>query len=106
MNLYEAAINWLEQHTLPCPFKLITGCDCLGCGLQRSILQFFRGEVQESIHTHPAGIPMLLLVIFIFLQWKMEWSFSSRVVNITMMTIILLSFLQYALKWNAGAICN
>ncbi len=106
MSLFESSFVWLENHTFPCPFKMMTGCDCPGCGLQRSILQMIRGNIQESIQMHPAGIPMVLLLIFIFLQLKMKWSFGSRITIIGIAIILLLSFIHFILKWNAGVICS
>ena len=33
-----------------CPFKLISGYNCPGCGIQRSIYWFLHGEFKKAIH--------------------------------------------------------
>jgi len=33
-----------------CPFKLITGLSCPGCGIQRAIHALMHGEIKEAIH--------------------------------------------------------
>lgn len=106
MKLVDFSIGWLEDHTLPCPFRYLTGCDCPGCGLQRSILRLLKGEFQESIQIHPAGIPFVLLVVFILVHLKMKWSFAPKVINWLLASIVFISLVNYIMKWNAGLICG
>ena len=52
-----------------CPFKLLTGVPCPGCGMTRAYLHLFEGDIQGAFYFHPLFwlIPLLvLLVIF----WK------------------------------------
>ncbi|TCO09734.1 DUF2752 domain-containing protein [Natronoflexus pectinivorans] len=35
---------------------------CPGCGLGRSISWLFRGEIIKSIHSHPLGIPTMIIL--------------------------------------------
>jgi hypothetical protein len=106
MNFFDSTFQWLENNLLPCPFKSITGCDCPGCGLQRSILSLAKGEVVQSIEIHPAGIPFVVLTIFIILQIKFKWTFAPRVMFLLMMLIVLISTVNYAIRWSAGTICS
>ena len=55
-----AFINWLQDHLLPCPFKLLTGIDCPGCGFQRSVLALVQGNLHKSFALYPPAIPLLL----------------------------------------------
>ncbi|MBC7418570.1 MAG: DUF2752 domain-containing protein [Pedobacter sp.] len=54
-------IAWLQGHLLPCPFKLLTGIECPGCGFQRSIIALFEGHFSQSWFLYPATIPLILL---------------------------------------------
>lgn len=60
--------DWVGQYLLPCPFKYFTGYDCLGCGLQRSLLLLLKGEMGASFSLYPATIPLLVLVLFYLLR--------------------------------------
>jgi len=52
--------------TLPslCGFRLLTGWDCPGCGLTRSILFTLRGDFAHAYFMHIWGIPVTLLLAF------------------------------------------
>ncbi|MBL4592248.1 MAG: DUF2752 domain-containing protein [Flavobacteriales bacterium] len=61
-------IAWLENNMLSCPYKKNFGFDCFGCGMQRSILELFKGNLVESFYFYPALIPMVLLFIFLIVH--------------------------------------
>ena len=43
-------VNPSEQPLMPhCPFKLLTGLDCPGCGFQRATHALLHGHVREAI---------------------------------------------------------
>ena len=46
-----------------CPFRLLTGYPCPGCGISRSIGALIQGNVSLSLSLHPLG----LLVFFVFI---------------------------------------
>ena len=50
--------------TLPplCPVKLLTGHDCLGCGLTRSFVFMGHGELGAAFGRHKLG-PLLYLIV-------------------------------------------
>lgn len=52
-----------EGHASLC---LISNLDlgfCPGCGLGHSIAWFFRGELYNSFHAHPLGIPAVIILL-------------------------------------------
>ncbi|WP_186991081.1 DUF2752 domain-containing protein [Constantimarinum furrinae] len=49
---------------LPCPFKLITGYDCPGCGSQRAIHQLLHGNIVAAFHLNPLLILSLPLIFY------------------------------------------
>jgi hypothetical protein len=55
-------VDFLEQHLVACSFKEATGLDCLGCGMQRSIVCILRGDFYGSIRYYP---PLLFFIIYI-----------------------------------------
>lgn len=51
-----------------CPFKLITGHDCPGCGMGHAVVFGMRGDWAASMRAHPLGLP-LLAVWTAWLAW-------------------------------------
>jgi hypothetical protein len=44
-----------------CPFRLLTGIPCPGCGMGHALIHALRGDFSGSFHLHPLGIPLLVL---------------------------------------------
>lgn len=87
--------DWLEQHQLPCMYKSITGHECPGCGMQRSFIEILRGQIWDSIITYPGLIPLIITILFTFLQLKFKWKWGHKVIIylvILTISIILISF--------------
>lgn len=53
-----------EVFFLKCPFKVLTGYDCPGCGSQRAIHSLLHGEIKTAYQFNPLlvlSIPYLLI---------------------------------------------
>lgn len=50
-----------ENGATLCPFRLITGLPCPGCGMGHSLVHALRGDFAGSLRFHPLGLPLLLL---------------------------------------------
>jgi len=61
-------ISWLEGHQIPCPLKLLTGFDCPGCGIQRSLALLLKGDLANSFIMYPALLPIILLLGLLILH--------------------------------------
>ena len=44
-----------------CPFRVLTGIPCPGCGMGHALVFALRGDFAGSWHSHPLGIPLLAL---------------------------------------------
>ena len=44
-----------------CPFRLLTGHRCPGCGMGHAVVAAMRGDLFASVHHHPLGIPLLVV---------------------------------------------
>lgn len=55
--------------TYKCPFKLITGIDCPGCGLTRAFLSVAKMDIVSAFSFHPMW-PVVLIVIVYMLFHK------------------------------------
>ncbi|MFI5345687.1 MAG: DUF2752 domain-containing protein [Elusimicrobiota bacterium] len=47
-----------ESFTI-CPFRLLTGHRCPGCGMGHAVVLAMRGRWADSFHHHALGIPLL-----------------------------------------------
>jgi hypothetical protein len=56
--------NFTNSPTL-CPFRLLTGLPCPGCGLTRSIGVLAQGNLQLSLNFHPLGIVIVFIALLI-----------------------------------------
>jgi hypothetical protein len=42
-----------------CPFRLLTGLPCPGCGMGHALVFALRGDLASSLRFHPLGLPLL-----------------------------------------------
>ena len=54
----QAVVGIAEGLTL-CPFRLLTGHRCPGCGMGHAVVAAMRADWAASFHLHPLGIPLL-----------------------------------------------
>lgn len=85
-------IHWLEDHLLPCHIRQLTGIDCPGCGMQRAFVALLKGNIQESIQHHPALLPFLALILFLFVHLKFRFRFGPKL-------IVVLFFLTFSIMF-------
>jgi len=49
---------------LPCPFKLISGYNCPGCGSQRAIHQLLHGNIGSAFSLNPLMVLSIPLILY------------------------------------------
>lgn len=62
---------------LSCLWKSYFGVECPGCGLQRSFLKLFEGEISESFFLFPATIPLIILFVFLLLHLRFRFKHGA-----------------------------
>ena len=50
----------LESEQSFCPFKMLTGFPCAGCGITKSLVYFYEGDLYKSFYYHILG-PFVVL---------------------------------------------
>jgi len=50
-----------ESGATLCPFRLLTGLPCPGCGMGHALVYALRGDFGASFRSHPLGIPLLAI---------------------------------------------
>ena len=79
-----------------CPFKVLTGLDCPGCGSQRAI--------HSLLHWDIVSIPYMLLLLIS----KMTAKRSPKIYNMLRNKYLINTYLVFTIAWWIGrnAICN
>jgi hypothetical protein len=64
----------IEQGQSLCPFKALTGFPCPGCGITKSLVFLYRGDVATSVHYHLLGIPLVLFFRRLLFNTRLAWA--------------------------------
>lgn len=91
-------LHWLENHLLACPFKQLTGVDCPGCGIQRSLLALFRGEWITSFKLYPATLPIIGLIVLMLVHLKFELKNGAFFLKFLYIVVTLIIVINYIYK--------
>ena len=62
----------LESEQSFCPFKMLTGFPCPGCGITKSLVYLYEGELLKSIAFHLFGPVVLVLSIYFLIKLSLE----------------------------------
>ncbi len=83
---------------LPCLNKKIFGIECLGCGMQRSILLLFKGDFVAAFYMYPAIYPLLILLLFLGLNFFIKFKYDKYIKIFLMILTILTMLISYIIK--------
>jgi len=50
----------IEQAQSLCVFKMLTGLPCPGCGITKSLIFLYQGDLDKSLHYHLFGLPLVV----------------------------------------------
>lgn len=98
--MYFNTNNHLETDQSLCPFKMLTGFPCPGCGITKSLVYWYEGDYYKSISYHVLGpfvigFCMLTIVVLITeLITKREY-FNSFLYNKKLALFLGLFLLVY-----------
>lgn len=92
-------LEWLEYHLLPCPTKHFLGIECPGCGMQRSIIELLRGNFWESIKLYPPLIPMIILLVLLVINLKVNSIALQKVLKYFFIAEVIIIFVNYIFKF-------
>jgi len=71
-------LAWLTAGPSFCPFKVMTGLPCPGCGMTRSVVALLHGDATTSFYFHPLGVPLVLVVVLLALADAWIWWRAGR----------------------------
>ena len=73
--------NHLETDQSLCPFKMLTGFPCPGCGITKSIVYFYEGDVLKSMSFHILGPFVVLFCMALIIILTAELYTSKNYFN-------------------------
>ncbi|PKP26012.1 MAG: hypothetical protein CVU03_05735 [Bacteroidetes bacterium HGW-Bacteroidetes-2] len=83
----------MEEYLLPCLNKQLFGIECLGCGIQRATVLFFKGEFVAAFKMYPAIYPLIVLLLFLllnlFVKFKNDFKIKVVLIVISLFTIVI-----------------
>jgi hypothetical protein len=59
--------NHLETEQSFCPFKMLTGFPCPGCGITKSLVYFYQGDLYKCVRYHILGPFVIVFCVFTIL---------------------------------------
>jgi len=76
---------------LPCINKTIFGIDCMGCGIQRSVVLLLQGKFVDAFYMYPAIYPLILFFIFVGLNFfHKSYSYNKHIITTGVITTIVM----------------
>jgi hypothetical protein len=100
-HFWPVLVDWMERNMLTCPSKKWLHIECPGCGLQRSVIALFRGDLPTSLSLYPATIPLLVMLGFVVLHLRFDFRYGAVVIKylyIGVTTIILVFYIYKVLN--------
>ena len=64
--------NHLETDQSLCPLKMLSGFPCPGCGITKSLVYIYDGDVLKSITFHLFGPLVMVLSIYFLIKLSLE----------------------------------
>ncbi len=90
----------LKDYMLPCINKKIFGIDCLGCGLQRSILLLLKGDYMEAFYMYPAIYTLIILLAFVIINYRKKFKNSKKIITTLVILNSIIIVTSYVIKMN------
>ncbi len=89
----------LEDYMLPCLNKKLLGFDCMGCGLQRSLLLIYQGEFVSAFYMYPAVYTLIPLFLLIGLNVFLKVKRLNKIINLLAILSISIIIINFILKF-------
>jgi len=91
-------LSFLEKNLLSCQWKQQFDVECMGCGMQRSIIHLIKGEFLEAFYIYPAIYTLITMFAFLLLHIKFDFEKGHRVLLYLFIINIVLMSTNFLLK--------
>lgn len=83
---------------LPCLNKKLFGIDCMGCGMQRSVVLIFHGEFTAALFMYPAIYSLIALFVYILINIFFKFKHSNKIIGILAILSVSIIIISYLIK--------
>jgi hypothetical protein len=97
-HFWPSLVDWMEKNMLTCPSKKFLHLECPGCGLQRSVIALFKGDIPTSLSLYPATIPLLVLLGFVALHLRFDFRYGAAAIKYLQLGVALIVLVFYIYK--------
>lgn len=91
-------ISFLEENMLSCHIKQQFGFECIGCGMQRSIIHLLKGEFVEAFYMYPAIYTLIIMFGYLLLHLKFNFKLGHKILLYLFITNIAIMLTNFILK--------
>lgn len=74
-----------------CPFLIVTGFPCAGCGMTRAVFYILTGRVKRGMDLNPAAPMWILFLLWFFAEWYVR-GHTPRHVKTVLAMVVLVTF--------------
>ncbi len=89
----------MEEYMLPCLNKKFFGFECMGCGIQRSLVALFQGHFVEAFFLYPGIFPLIALGTAITWNHFFGIKHGNRIISFFAILSVLTIITNYILKF-------
>lgn len=89
----------LENYMLPCLNKTLFGIECMGCGIQRSVILILKCHFIDAFYMYPAIYSLIILISFSILNSFKNYQSGSKIIITLAVINLVLIITNFVLKF-------
>jgi len=83
---------------LPCINKKYLGFECMGCGIQRSVVLLLNGEFIEAFYMYPGIYPLIGLLGFLLINQFVTLKYANKAIIFLAILTVSTIIISYIIK--------
>ncbi|MCP4714095.1 MAG: DUF2752 domain-containing protein [Deltaproteobacteria bacterium] len=81
-----------------CPFHVLTGRQCPGCGMTRALLSLGQLDIQQALRHNPLALPLAIVMLLYIVNRKLLVPLNRRSIHTILLVTVLLFWTTRLLK--------
>lgn len=86
---------------MACPYKLLSGFDCPGCGMQRSFVELLKGNFVLSFQLYPALLPVMFTLGLTAAHLMFKFRNGAAAIKYSFLATTAIIVISYFIKLTA-----